>query len=160
MYQIELRKFQVSDIELFRKWVYEDYVAQWYEDPLDWIYELEHDQDEFHWIEHFIVRYEGKDIGFCQYYEYKLSGEDWHGDIELEDTYSIDYMIGEREYLKKGLGTKIVNLLVKHLFENTKARRIIVQPEEDNKASCNTLLSVGFTYDERNKLYILKEIIC
>ncbi len=68
-------------------------------------------------------------------------------------------MIGERDYLKKGLGTKIVTLLVKYLFENIKVKRIIVQPEEDNKASCNTLLSAGFTYEERNKLYILKELL-
>lgn len=153
MYQVKLRKFQSCDIELFQKWVYEDHVAEWYEHPLDWIYELEHDQDEFAWIEHFIVVCDGRDIGFCQGYEYKLSGEDWHGDIDLEGTYSIDYMIGEREYLKKGLGAKIVNLLVNHLFETAKARRIIVQPESDNKASCNTLLSAGFIYDEKNKLY-------
>lgn len=155
MYNVELRKFKSCDIELFKKWVYKDYVAKWYEQPLDWIYELEHDQDEFSWVEHFIVVCDGKDIGFCQCYEYKLSGEDWHGDIELEGTYSIDYMIGERDYLKKGIGTKIINLLVKHLFETTSAKRIIVQPDEDNKASCNTLLSAGFTYDEENELYIL-----
>ena len=104
-------------------------------------------------MEHFIVVCDGKDIGFCQCYEYKLSGEDWHGDIELDGTYSIDYMIGARDYLKKGIGTKIINLLVKHLFETTSAKRIIVQPDEDNKASCNTLLSAGFTYDEENELY-------
>ena len=153
MYNVGLRKFKSCDIGLFKKWVYEDYVAKWYEQPLDWIYELEHDQDEFSWVEHFIVVCDGKDIGFCQCYEYKLSGEDWHGDIELEGTYSIDYMIGERDYLKKGIGTNIINLLVKHLFETTSAKRIIVQPDEDNKASCNTLLSAGFTYDEENELY-------
>lgn len=155
MYNVEMRKFKSCDIELFKKWVYKDYVAKWYEQPLDWIYELEHAQDEFSWVEHFIVVCDGKDIGFCQCYEYKLSGEDWHGDIELEGTYSIDYMIGERDYLKKGIGTKIINLLVKHLFETTSAKRIIVQPDEDNKTSCNTLLSAGFTYDEENELYIL-----
>ena len=30
---------------------------------------------------------------------------------------------------------------------------------DDNKESCNTLLSAGFTYDPGNKLYILKELI-
>jgi hypothetical protein len=31
----------------------------------------------------------------------------------------------------------------------------IVQPEEENHASCNTLLAAGYDYDEENKLYII-----
>lgn len=41
------------------------------------------------------------------------------------------------------------------IFETTDAERIIVQPEKENHASCNTLLAAGYVYDEENELYIV-----
>ena len=155
MNKLKLRVLENRDIELFRKWVYEDHVAKWYEQPLDWINEIENRYNEFNWIHHFIVVCNEKDIGFCQLYEYKEGGEDWHGNIELEGTYSIDYMIGEKEYLNKGFGSEIIKLLIQKIFAMPDAKRIIVQPEIDNTPSCKALLSAGFAYDTKNRLYIL-----
>ncbi|MEG0357560.1 MAG: GNAT family N-acetyltransferase [Christensenellaceae bacterium] len=101
------------------------------------------------------MEYEGKPIGFCQYYDYKNGGESWHGDTEIEGAYSIDYMIGETEFLRKGYGKLIINALIEKIKAHGNAIRIIVQPEQENKASCGTLLSCGFTYDEKNEIYIM-----
>lgn len=154
MEDLKLRKLNDDDIELFEKWVNQDYVLKWYEHPEAWIDEIQKRQNEFSWVNHFIVTYNNKDIGFCQYYDYKMSKEDWHGDITLDGTYSIDYMIGESEYLKRGFGTRIVSELISDIRSMTNAKRIIVLPEAENSASCNTLISAGFKYDEDNKLYL------
>ena len=106
------------------------------------------------WINHFIVDFNGNPIGFCQYYEYKNSGETWHGNVELEGTYSIDYLIGEQDYLKKGYGKEIINWLVDEISHIPNAKRIIVQPENENLASCNTLLTNQFSYDTTNEIFI------
>ena len=152
--KLKLRILEDNDVTLFKKWVYQDYIAKWYEHPLDWIDEIENRQGKFNWIHHFIVRNDEKDIGFCQFYAYKKGGENWHGQIELEGTYSIDYMIGERDFLNKGLGKEIIKLLIKKIGAMPDAERIIAQPEPDNKASCGTLISAGFIYDTKNQLYI------
>lgn len=152
---LSLRIFQDCDLDLMKVWLHEDYVAKWYEHPLSWINEITHRTDVFSWIHHFIVVYQGLSIGFCQFYEYGQSGEDWHGNVELDGTYSIDYLIGDRNYLGKGFGRDTICLLIDEIKKQDGAKHIIVKPEEENKASCNTLLSGGFSYDAENELYLL-----
>lgn len=151
---IKLRILKDTDIDLFRKWLYTEHVALWYHEPLDWINEIEKRDSEFNWLNHYIVEYDNKPIGFCQYYEYFNSCETWHGDIDVKGTYSIDYMIGEANYLGKGLGKEIIRALILIIEQHNNAERIIVQPEQENKASCGALLSCGFQFDNRNEVYI------
>lgn len=155
MTSVTLRKLTDEDLPLFQQWLYQDYVAKWYEHPEDWIYEVTNRESEFGFIHHLIVLSEGKEIGFCQYYEYRYGEEDWHNNIELEGTYSIDYMIGDKMYLRRGYGREIILALTKLIFETTEAVRIIVKPEDENKASINALLSAGYEYDASNDLYIM-----
>jgi len=74
--------------------------------------------------------------------------------VEVRDTYSIDYMIGELEFVGKGFGRQLVNALISKIWVKEKAKYVIVQPEPENKASCKTLLSCGFKFDNENKIYI------
>lgn len=53
----------------------------------------------------------------------------------------------------RGLGTSIVLNLINKIQRNTDAKKIIVQPEPENKASRNTLLSAGFLYDVENDVF-------
>lgn len=152
---ITLRKFEDNDLSLFKNWLYLPHVGAWYHDPLDWIEEVEKRNDEFAFLHHFIAEQDGKAIGFSQFYEYHHSGEDWHGDTELTGTYSIDYLIGDTDYLGKGMGKAIILALVAKIKEQPNARCIIVQPEPVNKASCGALLSSGFFYDTKNEIYIM-----
>lgn len=154
-YLITLRKFSDNDILLLEKWLYMPHVAAWFHNPLSWIHEIENRKDKFSWIHHFIVEHEKTPIGFCQYYEYVNSGETWHGDIEMSGTYSIDYMIGEVSFLKKGFGKAIVKMLIQKIKFEDNVKRVIVQPEPENKVSCNTLTSCGFCFDKINKLYLI-----
>lgn len=156
MQELALRELRDEDIPLFKKWLYLPHVAAWYHDPLDWIDEVEKRNDAFIFLHHFIVVQDGKDIGFCQFYEYHHSGEDWHGTTEINGTYSIDYLIGETDYLGKGFGKAIIMALIEKVREQHNAKRIIVQPEQENKASCNTLLACGFSFNKINEIFILE----
>lgn len=159
MEELILRKFLDSDIPLYKNWLYLPHVAAWYHDPQDWLYEVENRNTEYTWLHHFIAEVDGKPIGFCQYYAYCNSGETWHGNTEVRGTYSIDYMIGDASYLNRGFGKRIVIQLIQQIRTHENAERIIVQPEVENKASCNTLLSCGFVFDRENGIFIydLKE---
>ncbi len=152
---VQLRNMQLSDLPLFQKWLALPHVTTWYHDPADWISEVEQQDGAFAFVRHFIADSSGKPIGFCQYYPYRLSGEDWHGSIPLEGTYSIDYLIGETALLGKGYGKGIILALLEQIKKQPDACRVIVQPEPENQASCGVLLSCGFCYDEMNGLYLL-----
>ena len=157
MDRITLRRLEDCDISMIKKWLYTKHVSKWYTEPIDWLNEIINRNTEYRWIKHFIVETEGVPIGFCQYYDYAFSQETWHGTTDVQDTYSIDYLIGETDYLGRGLGTSIVLKLVNEIQNNTVAKKIIVQPEIENKASRNTLLSAGFLFDAENDIYY-KEI--
>lgn len=156
MKEMILRKLRNEDVALFENWLFVPHVAKWYHDPLDWMDEVKKRNREFSFLHHFIAESEGKPIGFCQYYEYCHSQEDWHGNADIDGTYSIDYLIGVTEYLGKGYGKEMIRLLVEKVKLHHNAKRIIVQPEPENKASCNTLLSCGFSFDKDNKIFIME----
>lgn len=153
MLKVKLRPFQDEDLEVFKKWLDKPHVAKWYTPPEAWINEIEERHTNFSWVQHFIIEVAGQAIGFCQYYDYALGGETWHHEADVSGAYSIDYMIGEEDYLGKGYGTESMRALIKEVKKHTPAKRIIVQPERHNKASRNTLLSGDFLYDEANDVY-------
>ncbi len=150
---MKLRKFQDRDVNVFCEWLDKPYIAKWYYPKNEWIEEIEKRETDYSFVTHFIVEEDEKIIGFCQYYDYKMGGENWHGDWPVEGTYSIDYLIGNDAYLGKGNGPVIVKLLTDEINKNTDAKLIIVQPESGNEKSRKTLLSAGYQYDEKNDLF-------
>jgi RimJ/RimL family protein N-acetyltransferase len=144
-----------EDIILIKKWLQKDYIRKWYDPINDWIYEIVNRNGEFNFIKHFIVKIGFEKIGFCQYYDCFLAQEDWYKVNEKGITYSIDYLIGEENYLNKGFGKKIVKELVKKIkMEN--AMEIIVQPDLENIQSGKILIANGFVYDNNRKYYYKK----
>lgn len=151
---IYIRPMITEDLTIFKKWLYSPHVIKWYHEPLNWIKEIEQQEKEFNWIHHYIVEYENIQSGFCQYYACIDSDELWEGYTALGGTYSIDYMIGESRYIGKGFGKKIVLALIEKIRKHDDAKRIVVQPEPENKASCGVLLSCGFIYDMGKGIYV------
>ena len=153
---IVLREMTIDDLALFKKWLYLPHVATWYHEPLDWIEEVEKQNDEYCWLHHFIVEDNGKPIGFCQYYACQDSGESWGGYTKLGGTYSVDYLIGNENYLKKGFGRQILQALIDKVKSHSDAKRIVVEPEPENMASCGLLVACGFDFDQNSGIYIKK----
>ncbi|BFK83004.1 hypothetical protein I4000191A8_01420 [Clostridia bacterium i40-0019-1A8] len=53
------------------------------------------------------------------------------------------------------MGKAAVCELPQQIVQETDARRVIVQPDAKNRGSCQTLLSVGFSYDSEKHRYRL-----
>ncbi len=151
---VTLRTMSVADLPIFQKWLAVPHVAKWYHHPLDWVDEVQKQDQEFCWIHHFIVEQEGVPIGFCQYYACKDSDELWEGYTALGGSYSMDYFIGETEYLRKGIGKQMVEALLSEISLHSDLERIVVQPEPENEASCGLLLSCGFLLDAGRGIYV------
>lgn len=150
---VELRPLIDRDIDILKSWLVKPHVKKWYHDENAWLNEIEHRKDKYSFIKHFIVFVDDKPIGFCQYYDYEKGGENWHGNFYINGAFSIDYLIGEEEYLGKHLSPVIVELLEEAIIKKTEAKKIIVQPDMDNIVSRNTLLSSGYYYDEDNDVF-------
>lgn len=158
--KVKLRLLHDGDIPLMEKWLHKDHIKKWYDIPglcsiADWLAEIREHNDKYKFVTHYIALWNDKPIGFCQYYKCADTEEDWYGDIPLPGTYSIDYLIGEEDFLGKGLGKAMISLLISEIFALADAVRIIAQPDEANRASCQSLLANGLTFDYKNKLYCI-----
>ena len=152
---LALRPFADGDIDMLTTWLNQDYILRWYHNPEDWLFEINQRHVTFAWIHHFIVMHENAPIGFCQYYDcYEANDmEDWYDVPRRNDTFSIDYLIGNAIYLGKGFGKAIVALLTETIRQNEHARQIIVQPAIDNYASNHVLMANGYVYDGEKAYY-------
>jgi len=152
---LTLQSFTDGDIELFIKWINKDYIKKWYGNLEDWINEVKNRNGEYNFINHFIVKHKKEKIGFCQYYDCYDAQEEWYEVNEKNELYSIDYLIGEEEYLSKGFGKEIVKQLIDKV-KTKGGKEIIVQPEAENKASNKVLIANGFIFDREKGYYLLR----
>lgn len=143
-----------ADLPLFQRWLNEPHVARWYHNAPDWIHEIQEQDGEFSWIHHYTAFLGCRPVGFCQYYSCDQSGEDMAGYTALGGSYSIDYLIGEKDYLGKGLGKQIVWALEERIRLHPDAKRIVVQPEQGNLASRGLLAACGFVWDGERDVYL------
>ena len=150
-----LRPLTDDDLPLLRHWLEKPHVRTWFEHPDHWLREARQRRTEFAWIRHFIALCGQTPVGFCQYYPYVRGGENWHGSVPVDGSYSIDYLVGDETSLRRGLGARMVLALIRILRDVPDARRVIVRPDPANVASRQTLLAAGFAYDADNQLFIL-----
>lgn len=148
---LDFRLFNDGDLPMVETWLNKEHVKRWYEIPHlevtidDWMYEMKERHGKFEWLTHLVVLWQDRPIGLCQYYKCVDSeGEDF-GSLPLAGSYGIDYLIGEESFLGKGLGKKMIALLVDRIFSFSDAHRVTADIDRENKASENALLSCGFT---------------
>ncbi len=160
---LELRLLCDDDIPLIENWLNKQHVKRWYEIPAmgitidDWMSEIKEYQGEFRWITYLIVQCQGKPIGLCLYYKCTDSDEDF-GNLSLDGAYGIDYLIGEETYLGKGLGRKMVQMLVDQISSFQDAKIVTADIDIENMASGGTLRSCGFTLLEQGSGRYIKKI--
>ena len=152
---LSLRYVEDSDIEQLKIWLNKDYILKWYHDADEWLNEIKERNGLFNFLNHFIVLKENTPIGFTQYYDCFDAQEEWYSVNQPNEVFSIDYLIGEKECLRKGYGKTIVKLLIDKIREQSPDAGVVVQPENENIASCKVLLSNGFVYDEKKGYYSL-----
>ncbi|MEA4895617.1 MAG: GNAT family N-acetyltransferase [Oscillospiraceae bacterium] len=157
MGEITLRQVEDTDLDLINSWLNKAYVLKWYEDAGDWMNEIRNRHGTFSFIRHYIALTNGEPVGFCQYYDCLDAKEDWYEVSDEGAVYSIDYLIGEEVFLGKGFGKAMACELERIICTETTAKRIIAQPEEENTASCRTLLSCGYRFDG-DRQYYYKEL--
>ena len=135
MENIELIKFNdiTDNYQLLHKWCSQRHVYEWFEQRILSYEEivnkykkklLEGKQDLY------LINCDHKPIGLIQLYQY----EDLIYDEikEFKNIYEFDLFIGEIEYLHKGIGTMIVNLVDELLFHKYAADCIILRSFKRN----------------------------
>jgi aminoglycoside 6'-N-acetyltransferase len=93
-----------------------------------------------------IVELDGLPIGYLQFYRWLA----WPGandelDIEADpDTYGIDLFIGDQALIGRGIGTRLVQLVCRHLESERDASWIALTTEVDNVRAQRAYEKAGF----------------
>jgi RimJ/RimL family protein N-acetyltransferase len=156
MPELLLRPVADADINRLEKWLNKEHILKWYHDADEWLSEIKERNGAFAFLNHFIVSADEIPIGFGQWYDCFDAKEKWYKVEKPNEIFSIDYFIGEENYLRKGYGKAIVKALVELIKRQQSDARIVVQPEAENTASGKALLANGFAYDKDKQYYEIK----
>jgi len=132
---INFRKLTPSDFKKIYDWCQNKNVYEWFEQrklSLDEIKEKYQKKLELKKQDLFIINCNGKDIGLVQIYKFD------------DLSYEYDLFIGENDYLSKGIGTEIVNIVNEKIFKEYRAQSIILHVFKRNVRACKCYLKCGF----------------
>jgi aminoglycoside 6'-N-acetyltransferase len=148
--EVALRRMRddEADYRLLARWLTDERVLAFYEGrdnphPYERIVEKYRPRargEEF--VRPCIQSHEGRDVGYVQYYP--VASPDDCGLEEADDTWGVDLFIGEPELWGKGIGTRALAALVRHLFAAENARRVVLDPHVDNQRAIRSYERCGF----------------
>ncbi len=144
--KLKVRRLVKEDNILLAKWLSDPQVLEFYEGR-DNPFDLEkvnevfyaHDDEEVKCI----MEYEGKEIGYVQFYRLDEETKKEYGYLN-ENIYGTDQFIGETEYWNKGIGTLLVTSMIKFLIEHKNADRIVMDPQAKNTRAIKCYEKCGF----------------
>ena len=148
---MKIREFKLEDLNIMEVWLAQDYIQKFWGDPQDWIKEIS-ENISADWVKYFIVECDTP-IGFLQYYETDKAPQGEWSDQPI-GTVGIDYLIGEKEYIGKGYGSKIVRLLVDFIKSKNEYDYIVADPIVENVSSVKVLENNEFK-ENANGLFCL-----
>lgn len=154
MKNLNLKPITDNDVQLVEMWLNKEYIKKWYDNPKDWLEEIDKRNDEYQFITHYIITNNNIPIGFCQYYGCFYAKEEWYQVNRPKQLFSIDYLIGDENYLSKGYGKEIIMLLTQTIIKNENLTQIIVKPNKKNIPSNKALISSGYIYDKDKQYYV------
>lgn len=91
----------------------------------------------------YIIEYKSKPIGIIQYALIDNNRKLFY-EINKDNCYELDIFIGEIRYHGRGIGTKVIELLSKYLFENKEANLLIMCPLKENEKAIKCYKKCGF----------------
>jgi RimJ/RimL family protein N-acetyltransferase len=146
--EIILKPLKDNDLVIFSKWLDKEYIYKWFcpdgeEQRKAWLDEVNNINGQYNHIKHFIVNYNGTTIGYCLYtdiyFEPEYLQENYGIAVDKNSVYEIGFLIGEEEYLNKGIGKIIVKKLEEKIIE-LGGKEIFADPSPENIPSIQTLL--------------------
>ena len=133
-----------DDYDLVVRWRNEPHVAEWWstdDDPtpmtLARVIETHGSYDDEPWVTDCIITVGGRPAGFVQFYPWSQEADEARelGISDADGSYGLDIYIGEPDMIDRGVGSRTVALLARHLFEERDATSVaLVTPVGNDRA--------------------------
>lgn len=143
--KIQFKPLEIHDLEQLQRWFGQEHVKHWWHLSDEELKSEYLDEGEPVVFPYFILL-DSHPIGFIQYYYANQAGEGWWPDVKENDVVGIDQLIGEVDFLNKGLGSLILKQFVTLIFDHPQFSKIILDVHPDNQRAIRCYEKVGFTY--------------
>lgn len=148
---ITFRNATIDDSEMIRNWIKtNEHTRHWYYfDKVPRIStiqrELEKNFKEPR-TRAMIVMADNVPMGYIQSYPVDGNGN-WAKQVKVaENMVSIDYYIGDLNYIHKGLGSKMILEYIEQIVKTENYSVAMISPDPENNASCRCVEKCGFRY--------------
>lgn len=148
---ITFKPLHRDDFTLLQRWLNIDFVSKWYE-RRKFIYD---DVEQKYLsglttetpVDSFIILYNDVPVGYIHTYPVGAYPA-YAACIEVHpDTAGLDFFIGNRDYIFKGLGKDIVSIFLRDfVFRKEGVSRCVVGPEPGNNAAIRVYEKAGFRH--------------
>ncbi|KMY31404.1 GCN5 family acetyltransferase [Lysinibacillus xylanilyticus] len=161
--ELHIRLMKSGDFDLMVKWLNDQRVLEFYEEPPSNLGRVINKYgpriEGKHYVIPCIVEYKNESIGYIQYYEIpetELKKYDYQGN---QNIYGIDQFIGEPKLWGKGIGTKIIQMMLNYLC-NKGASKVLLEVKNDNVRAISSYKKCGFKRikDLNNNLVLMEWI--
>lgn len=143
------RPATIDDLEILRHWDKQEHIKAATQDA-DWNWPVELKRSP-PWREQWIVEVEVKPIGFIQIIDPAEEETRFWGKVG-EGKKAIDIWIGEKEFLGKGYGTRMMHWTLDRCFEDSKVNEVLIDPLETNVKAIAFYRRIGFEFKEHRML--------
>lgn len=146
--ELSVRQLTNQDAPLLVKWLSDPRVLEFYEGrdrPHDLELVRKHFYEDRDTIRQNIIQYNGKDIGYIQYYPITKEEREVYGyKDDREIIYGMDQFIGEVEYWNKGIGTQLIKAMTEYLITKDGVQKIVMDPQAWNHRALRCYEKCGF----------------
>ncbi|MBB6453351.1 aminoglycoside 6'-N-acetyltransferase [Salirhabdus euzebyi] len=155
---LSVRLLEEKDKTWLVKWLSDPKVLQYYEGrdrPFDLALVGEKFFSNNQAVNRCIVLYDGKPIGYIQFYLVEGKEREEYGYLsQSEIIYGTDQFIGEVDFWNRGIGKLLVSSIVDFLTKDRKAHKIVMDPQTWNERAIACYEKCGF---QKVKLLPLRE---
>ena len=146
--KLKVRELNEQDVDVLVKWLSDPRVLEYYEGR-DRSFDEQMVKDKFYTPNisktRCIIEYYGEKIGYVQFYPLDEDDLEEYGyEVSDEVFYGTDQFIGEVQYWNKGIGTNLMQEIVKYLIIEKNAKKIVLDPHCNNKRAIACYEKCGF----------------
>ena len=149
--EISFRSVTIEDCKLIRHWIKSnEFVRKWYyNNKIPKLQTLEKKVNKKlteKKISIKIVLYNNQPIGYIQSYAVDGNGA-WTNKVKVfENMVSIDYFIGNINFIHKGIGSKMITEYIEKEICKNSYKYVLISPDTTNLAKKRLMEKCGFTY--------------
>jgi aminoglycoside 6'-N-acetyltransferase len=133
---------RIEDLPVISRWLKLPHISMWWGDP-----EAELDGIAAHLIDPhvapFLAREGSRPIGYMHVY-HANPDPFWAGHDLPRETFGLDMFLGETDVIGRGMGTRLVQLVLRRLLSLPETARVQVDPAPDNAAAVRVYEKAGF----------------